>query len=85
MPGIAADASQNCVCWKCISVKQFCLAGNKPSLLQGNGTVRKGAGWALEENDAGACWSDALAGFTDAQGLNMGWELCPLPGQTLVP
>lgn len=65
--------------------KQFCLAGNKPSLLQGNSTIRKGAGWALEENYAGACWSDALAGFTDAQGLNMGWELCPLPGQTLVP
>lgn len=48
--------------------KQFCLAGDKRSLPQSNGTVRKGAECTFEENDAGACWSDALAGFTDAKG-----------------
>lgn len=45
---------------------------------------RKGIGWAFKENAAGACWSHVLPGLNDTKGQKMGWERCPLSGQTWV-
>lgn len=69
---------------KAFVAKQFCLAGDKRSLLQSKGTVRKAIGCTFKENAAGACWSDVLPAFTDTKGQKMGSEICPLSSQTSV-